>query len=153
MIVAFTGPEKPIAPARRTVVAAVNRELPPYDEYELELRTGAAHGIDSIAFFVGIGLFPRATQHVFVPQGLRYNQDLVGYAREQQCNITGVPGGYLKRDDALVEGADLLLAFPETMHEKLRSGTWATIRRAWKRDIEVRYFPLDGKPGPVVRCT
>lgn len=158
MIVACTGPTDPkhgIGTAR----ALVHTALATLDERRLdgeavsEFRTGAAFGIDSLCFYAALPIFPSTKHHVFVPQGCRYNQDLVGFAKQEQHRVTGVPGGYLKRDDALVEGADLLLAFPETMNEVLRSGTWSTIRRAWKRDVPVRYYPLDGKPGPVVRCT
>jgi hypothetical protein len=53
-----------------------------------------------------------------------------------------IPGGYMKRNDVLVAHADVLLAFPKTPQEELRSGTWATIRRARKAGVEVRLFPL-----------
>lgn len=153
MIVACTGPEDPkpgMSEARLRVQHAL-RSLNP--ERLLEFRTGAAFGIDSACYHYAVFLFRHAEHRVFVPQGQRYNQELVALARQEGHDIVGVPGGYLKRDDALVDGATLLLAFPETMNEVLRSGTWSTIRRAWKRDITVMYFPLDNKPGPVVRCT
>jgi hypothetical protein len=39
---------------------------------------------------------------------------------------------YLARNHAIVNSCDLLIACPKTMHEVLRSGTWATIRYARK---------------------
>lgn len=158
MIVAFTGPEDPqahygVSHARALVATALQelwvtaaRAYP-----DLELRTGAAKGVDSLAFYAGVATFPKAQHHVLVPAGWRYNQDLVGFARQEGYKITRIEGGPLKRNDALVAGANLLIAFPQTMHEILRSGTWSTIRRAWKQGIMVRYYPLDGQSGPVIR--
>lgn len=42
------------------------------------------------------------------------------------------PAPYLARDDAIIAETDELLAAPSTAHERLQSGTWATIRRARK---------------------
>ena len=39
---------------------------------------------------------------------------------------------YLKRNQNIVDCCDLLIACPETATEKLRSGTWSTIRYARK---------------------
>lgn len=144
MIVAVTGPVKPRA-GMSIARFAVARELGelPWDEIT-EFRTGAAYGIDSAAYWCALAVAPEHVKHtVMVPQGKWYNQDLVLYAKQEGHNIVGVPGGYLKRDDALVEGADLLLAFPQSGDEVLRSGTWATIRRARKRNMTIRMKPLD----------
>lgn len=37
---------------------------------------------------------------------------------------------YLERNNNIVEQVDVLVAFPDSYEEKLRSGTWYTIRRA-----------------------
>lgn len=42
------------------------------------------------------------------------------------------PAPYLSRDDAIVAETRELLAAPDTAHERLQSGTWATVRRARK---------------------
>lgn len=159
MIVAFTGPEHPkVGPSwvRGLMAGAVGRDLygrsgPKYRP--LEVRTGAAAGVDTAAYFACVAALPHANHRVFVPQGCRYNQDLVLFAKQEGHDVVGIEGGYLKRDDALIDGANLLLAFPNSMQEVLRSGTWATIRRAWKANVPVHYWPLDRKYGPVVRCT
>lgn len=150
MIVTFTGPHKlKNRASTREIITQALSELGDPDE----LRSGAAPGVDTIAFYASFARWGATAQHVFVPAGLMYNQDLVSLAKSEGCEITRVEGGYLKRDDAMVKGADLLIAFPNSMREELRSGTWATIRRAWKRGVPVRYLPLDGKRGPVIRCT
>ena len=43
------------------------------------------------------------------------------------------PLNYIERDHRIVDDTQLLIAAPHTMHEILRSGTWATIRFAVRR--------------------
>ena len=58
--------------------------------------------------------------------------------------VERVPGGYMRRNDRTISHTDTLLAFPETATQEIRSGTWATVRRARKAGCEVRFYPLDG---------
>lgn len=44
---------------------------------------------------------------------------------------------YLKRNHNIVECVDILIAAPKTHNEKLRSGTWSTIRYARKCNKEI----------------
>ena len=44
---------------------------------------------------------------------------------------------YLERNQAIVNDVDILVAAPKTEKEQLRSGTWATIRYARKRGIQI----------------
>lgn len=44
---------------------------------------------------------------------------------------------YIKRDHDIVDSCDILIGCPRLMSEELRSGTWATIRYARKKDKEV----------------
>lgn len=50
---------------------------------------------------------------------------------------------YMDRNDQLVAWSDDLTAFPRTSIEELRSGTWATVRRAQKKGIPVTIIPLN----------
>lgn len=51
---------------------------------------------------------------------------------------TREPKPYLDRNQDIVDESDLLIACPkEQIGEELRSGTWATVRRARKRGIQV----------------
>jgi len=45
------------------------------------------------------------------------------------------PKSYLERNKDIVNESDLLIAFPSTQKEVLRSGTWSTIRYARKQFI------------------
>lgn len=164
MILAFTGPVEPqggMAFARKRLDAMLKQIDP---DVVKECRTGAAYGVDTAAFFACLRHFPNAKHRVMVPQGKRYNDDVVLHAKQEGHEVIGISGGYLKRDDALIQypikggvPADVLLAFPDSMTEKLRSGTWSTIRRAWKKGVTVWYRPADlGVDIPhqgVVRCT
>ncbi len=44
------------------------------------------------------------------------------------------PKPYLDRNHDIVDATDVLIATPRTNHEELRSGTWATIRYAIKKE-------------------
>jgi len=48
----------------------------------------------------------------------------------------------LKRNDIMAKRCDLLIAAPKSLHEEIRSGTWATIRYARKYDKSI--IILDG---------
>jgi hypothetical protein len=53
---------------------------------------------------------------------------------------------YMARNELIAARCDRLLALPETRtFNKRRSGTWATVRRAWKRDRPVTIIWPDGK--------
>jgi hypothetical protein len=52
---------------------------------------------------------------------------------------------YMERNQHIVDCADVLIATPSTSVEQLRSGTWATIRRARRKEIPVYLVHPDGK--------
>lgn len=45
---------------------------------------------------------------------------------------------YLDRNEDIVMTTDLLIGCPKTVNEAIRSGTWATMRFAWKQVRPVR---------------
>lgn len=51
---------------------------------------------------------------------------------ESDCDELMEPEEYLKRDKNIVDRVEVMVGVPETAEEKLRSGTWATIRYAKK---------------------
>lgn len=51
---------------------------------------------------------------------------------------------YLSRNKDIVNSSNILIAFPETMTEVLRSGTWSTIRYAKKMGKDVKIFYPNG---------
>lgn len=50
------------------------------------------------------------------------------------------PRPFLERNRDIVDSSDVLLAFPATKHEELRSGTWSTVRYARKMNKPVHVF-------------
>lgn len=69
-------------------------------------------------------------------------------ARDFKTWCTGwqeMPEGtdYMDRNDELVKQVETLTAFPRESVEQLRSGTWATVRRGWKKGIPVDIWSLE----------
>lgn len=119
-------------------VSDVIRALPDVTE----ITTGGAFGVDTIAATVSFAIFgSRVHKRLCAPKGMLYNHRTHVFVDE----IIYVEGGYMKRNDALVEHCDILLAFPETPEEQRRSGTWATVRRARKAGKEVHIYPLSSE--------
>ncbi len=49
---------------------------------------------------------------------------------------------YIERNHDIVDAVNVLIATPRTDYEELRSGTWATIRYALRKDMNVIiYYP------------
>ena len=55
------------------------------------------------------------------------------------------PKDYITRNHDIVDNSDVLLGAPKLAIEELRSGTWATIRYAKKKNIFVNVFFNDGR--------
>jgi len=55
------------------------------------------------------------------------------------CNADVIkkPLPYLLRNHNIVDAVDYMIATPKTSHEELRSGTWATIRYARKKNKRI----------------
>jgi len=59
-------------------------------------------------------------------------------------DITEKPLPYLERNTEIVKACDVLIATPKEQEEVLRSGTWATIRRARKYNKKLAVIFPDG---------
>ena len=60
------------------------------------------------------------------------------------CDITKKPFDYLKRNKEIVDDSDIMIATPDTK-EKVRSGTWSTIRYARKQDKRIYIIHKNGR--------
>lgn len=134
---AATGPSKP----KDGFLSTIREALQQLPDPPTQFLTGAAFGVDTAVFALSRGLYPKARQRLFVPKGMFYNTDVATY---EGVEINFISGGYLARDSAMVRECDVLLAFPGSKTEVLRSGTWATIRRARKARKRILFTPLDG---------
>lgn len=59
--------------------------------------------------------------------------------------FTREPLPYLKRDDAIVNESEVLIAAPCGFVEEVRSGTWYTVRRAREKGIKIYIIWPDGR--------
>src|SRR5687768_11779401 len=113
----------------------------PWDD-GMVFNSGGAFGIDTFAYEEAKMGYPDATHRVYLPAGERYNRRIEVQATKDGDEVILVEGGYMKRNDALIANCDVLLAFPNSEREELRSGTWAAIRRARKAGKIIRLYPL-----------
>lgn len=109
------------------------------------LITGAAFGVDTYACEFATKLYG-VDQLLCVPDD-PHNEDLVQRMRANSSVKIIYPGDYRERNQCMVNSSHVLLAFPETPKEILRSGTWMTIRMARKAKIPIYFHPLDGSEG------
>lgn len=99
--------------------------------------SGAAFGVDTVAALAAVEFFPAARHRVYVP-GAWHNEAAVDELHGRGAEVVRVPAGssraesYMARNVRIVADCDVLLAFPYDSGEELRSGTWATVRRARK---------------------
>lgn len=114
-------------------------------EYDVvEYTSGGAVGVDTLAAYAAIQLYPTAKHTIYVPKGEWYNEEFVqDFIDGNYGEVIEIEGGYMKRNDALVGACDALMAFPKTNKEEKRSGTWATIRRAQRSRKKVIKNPLE----------
>jgi hypothetical protein len=131
-ILAFTGTQEGMTKAQRKVFRKLLAE------------------IDPSVFIHGdcIGADAEAHAIAFEEQGRE--------VRKRPCNIpqkraftkggtvVAPPEPPLDRNHKMVDDGQALVATPKTMHEELRSGTWATVRYARKLDRPVWIIWPDG---------
>jgi predicted Rossmann fold nucleotide-binding protein DprA/Smf involved in DNA uptake len=144
-----TGTSRTLDAREKALVYAIVAALEDVDEF----TSGCAYGVDTAAHQAAVHTHPSALKRLCVPAA-PHNASLVKTAELPSINwaveYVGVPPGshrgisaaYMARNDRLVSHADTLIAFPAIATEQLRSGTWATIRRARKAGVPVRIYPL-----------
>jgi len=142
-IVAFTG-HRALPPGARERIAAGLAEV--LSRSPVELRFGGAPGADTVALeLAAAARGPGTAITVLAPSTAR---DLPATARRaalahaDRIVELGFPFGarwsYLRRNDALLDGADLLLAFWDGRE---RGGTWYTVARARRLGVPVLVIP------------
>ena len=130
MKVTFTGTRKGMTPFQRELVRRLLEQLKP--EYAFH---GDCIGAD-------------AEFHDEVRR-LCQNCHIIGFPCHfdsqrafKDCDSLELPAPPLERNGRMVEEATVVIACPGEDHEVLRSGTWATIRRARKCPTVRRYFVI-----------
>lgn len=120
----------------------IREALESYTDVE-GIATGGAFGVDTLAIKLAKQIHPHAERPLYYPVERRWNEETKKYATE----LIPVMGSYLDRDDRLAAYPKLttcgrMAAFPKNNNEIVRSGTWATVRRARKLGVPVDIFPL-----------
>lgn len=147
--IAFTGEVELTRPQVSTVRCGV-QHLAPADLY----ISGAAFGVDTVAGLTAIELHPHAEHRVYVPAAW-HNAEGVEQLHQRGAVVIevdqagSVGASYMARNDRMVAECTELVGFPYTAQEEVRSGTWATIRRARKAHRGLTIQPLC-ESGPLV---
>ena len=63
-----------------------------------------------------------------------------------------IPNAYKIRNQSMVESCSLVLALPANNTERLRSGTWMTVRMARKQGLPIVIFYPDGRVSDSNNC-
>jgi hypothetical protein len=135
MIYAITGAQDPVGSYEGRLLNTFRTLNPKADK----IITGACIGIDWAAARIAheLGFFV----YTIVPAN-KSKIDTQFYLHCHDWEYMPPGTSYMDRNDRLVNHpvypCDCLLAFPNQKEEILRSGTWATIRRARKLSKEVR---------------
>ncbi len=66
------------------------------------------------------------------------------FMSDSDCDVFMKPHDYLKRNKHIVDETDILLATPDTK-ERVRSGTWSTIRYARKQNKKIYIIHKNGR--------
>ena len=130
MNIAFTGPEA-LTPVEEAFCRKELRQLRRRDSGLETWRSGAAKGLDTLVVEESGAL---QDVELYIPVGKRWNTALV--EEYDFLAVYEIPGGFRRRNEALIEEADVLHAFPR-YRRFYRSGTWMTINIARRAGIEV----------------
>lgn len=124
MIIGFTGTQRGMSAKQQQALRALLR----YKRATC-LVHGACVGADAQAHQIAGAL--GIARKIFPGRELGHPKRAPCLDAEHQFSVAHDP---LARNRLIVEAADLLFAAPKEEREVLRSGTWATIRAARKRD-------------------
>lgn len=117
-----------------------------FEDEITEITSGGAKGVDQFVADACLYLFPNAHHRLVLPKN--YDKEWVNRWYEQaklmkierEINFTELDP--LSRNHVILNHTTQLEAFPAQEHEIKRSGTWATIRYARKRNIGINVNPL-----------
>lgn len=79
--------------------------------------------------------------------GISHGHPPIISAKRAFCDfdLTDEPLAYLKRNKVIVDRSSVLIAVPKENEPQLRSGTWSTVRYAFKKNKQVHIIQPDGK--------
>lgn len=133
--VGFTGTQQGMTEQQKTQLRiTLQAYAVGYPEAYHVLRHGDCTGADNEAHWIALSLGYDVIVHPPVNSSKRAWQDAGPHV------IVLPPRDYLARNHDIVDACDVLLAAPSTPYERLRSGTWATVRYA--RKVQAKRYLL-----------
>ena len=98
---------------------------------DIEFHHGCCEGADLMAAFLFRESFPTYKIIEHPPTDMKYAKLAEGDSNVEKRFAKP----YLERNKEIVNASDVMIAWPKDMEtEELRSGTWATVRYAKKKD-------------------
>jgi hypothetical protein len=127
----FTGTQVGMTAQQRETFRATLTNLDFFDEF----HHGCCVGADAEAHRIMRELRPdvKIVGHPPIVQGAKFAGVIA-----RDCDELREPLDFMVRNQAIVDETDLLVAIPRQASEQLRSGTWATVRRAGVRTIIIQ---------------
>jgi predicted Rossmann fold nucleotide-binding protein DprA/Smf involved in DNA uptake len=107
--------------------------------YKLSLHHGNCVGVDEFAHTVAY-VHPGSKIYVYPPVDTKF-ESTRSFAQVPDQFFQRKP--YLERNKDIVRASDVLVAMPSGP-ERLRSGTWSTVRFALKRNVDTYIIMPDG---------
>lgn len=136
MKIAFTGSRKGLTPQQKKQLLEYLVSLA---LKSIEAHHGMCVGADEDFHHLIINTYKSDNRHI-----VGHPPTELKYASSVMVDLAWAPADYLARDKALVEESDVLIACPNSL-ERLRSGTWATVRYAEKINKQVTIIYPDGR--------
>lgn len=133
--IGFTGSRQGITPAQRDTLRRLLEEI-----YPDIVVHGCAIGADAQFAFLCSVRSPR-------PHIIGYPSDQPSQTDDEACGLCDEikpPSPPLRRNREIVDTSNRLLACPASDTEELRSGTWATIRYARRKQRHITLILPDG---------
>ena len=133
--VGFTGTQRGLTTAQRDSLERLLAHLKALHE-SVSLHHGDCIGADTEAHRAAVGL----GYYVVLHPPLKDDKRSFCKADEER-----LPLPYLDRNEKIAQACILLIACPKENAEQVRSGTWATVRRARKFGKKIVVIPPGGR--------
>lgn len=136
MIVGFTGTQQGLTLAQREALSKYLDTLHSSASVEIEFHHGDCIGADATAHRMMV----RRARVVIHPSTYENKR-----AYCKGAFTVHQPHPPLVRNVHIVDAVKLLVACPKAMHEEQRSGTWSTVREAFRKNKNVTVIWPDGR--------
>lgn len=133
--IGFTGSQATPSEPQRIRLFLVLCEL--FDAGHQTMHNGDCIGSDDLAYKIFRAMGPDARIHGHIP-------DIDKKRAHNKYDIEYQPLPYLKRNKNIVDRSCVLVATPDSIEEKQRSGTWSTVRYAREKKVAIIIVWPDG---------